>query len=723
MTSKLRSLKAAIAGLFKRKLESEIDQELQFHVDQLAEDNVRAGMSRDEARRQALVAIGGIEQTKEECRDAIGIRLLCDLAQDLHYGFRQLGRSRGFTAVVVATLALGIGANTAVFSALDAVLLSPLPFPDQDRLVFIYGFALTTANFEQWKQASHSYDRFAAVSIGPAQWIGEDEPARVATADVSVDFLPLLGVRPVAGRWFAPDDFLPDADASVIVSERFWRSKLGGSPNIAGQRVNLDGRSCAVIGVMPARTPLPFPDRDFWLPLRAGSRARGVYALARLRSGTDAESARSEALALSMNLAPPGRIPKGHTPIQVVPLLDMLVGDTRTVLLVLAVAVGFVYLIACANVANLMLARTTARNMEISIRRALGASRSRLFRQLSTEALLLAALGAGIGLAASKWFLDIMTLLLPYRVPRIEQAGVNLPVLVFAASLAFLAALAFGLVPTFQGGRSSLQATLRETSLGLTDTRRRRTLRGVLVVAEISIALVLLIGAGLLIETFLRLRPANPGFNPRDKLVLDVRLGSNRYPSASQKLAFVSSALDRLRALPGVLGVGAASDLPFSGSTWLADITIDGQKVAGTSVGTLVFCRVITPGFLRLLEIPLAAGREFNENDASHAPGVAVVNQAFVRRFFQTNERAVLDRRITVDVGDGRNVEFSLIGVAHDARMFGNSSAARPELYLPLAQAGSATLSPAGIHLHTGVHWIMPEPLPGDSHLFSRINT
>jgi putative ABC transport system permease protein len=690
MASKLKLL---IAGSLKRGFESELDQELRSHVDQLTEDNVREGMSEDEARRQALITMGGLEQTKEECRDALGARLLADFIGDVRYAFRQVRRSRGFACVVILTLALGIGANTAVFSVLDAVLLRPLPFPDQDRLLFIYGFALTTSNFEQWKHASHSYDRFAAVSIGRAQWIGADEPEQAATADVSVDFLPLLAVSPVLGRWFGMDDFRPDADTSTIVSEEFWRGRLGGRSDVVGQRVSLDGRSCVVIGVMPARMPLPFPDRDFWLPLRSGGRARGVYALARLKPGTDAGSARSESVALAINLAPPGSIPKGHAPIQVVPILEMLVGDVRAMLFVLAGAVGFVYLIACVNVANLMLARATARSKEVSIRLALGASRGRLFRQLSTEALLLATLGAGIGLAASKWCLTITSLLLPFRVPRIEQAGINLPVLAFTASLAVLAALAFGLVPALHTGRSSLQETLRETSQGITDTRRRRALRGVLVVAEVSIALVLLIGAGLLIMTFLRLRPSEPGFNPRDRIALNVQLPSSRFPDESKKLAFVFSAMDRLRALPGVRGVGAASDLPFSGNAWLADIMIDGQKIAGTSVGTLVFCRVITPGFLHLLEMPLTVGREFAENDDSRSAGVAVVNQTFVRRFLEGNEHTALGRRLAVDMGGGRSKEFSLVGIASDARIFGNSSRARPELYLPLSQAGSAMLS------------------------------
>jgi putative ABC transport system permease protein len=693
MLSRFRSLAATLTALFSRRIESELEQELQFHVEELTADNLRAGMEPQEARRQALIAIGGIEKTREDYRDALGTRLLHDLVRDLSLAFRQLRRAPGFTAVVVLSLALGIGANTTVFSVVEAVLLRPLPFPDQDRLVCLYGFALTTANVEQWGEASHDYERFAAVAPEVAVWTGGDEPQRLHTASVSKGFFSLLGLEPVVGRWFGPGDFRPDSEATVIVGEQFWRNWFGSTREIVGRKVVLDGTVRTVVGVMPARTPLPFAEPDFWLPQVSSARAHGTYAVARLKRGADVESARMEALTLAARLAPAGRVPKGRVPVQVLPLIDMLVGDARSMLLALAAAVAFVYLIVCTNVANLILARATTRSKEISIRLALGAGHLRLFRQLSTESLLLAALGTAGGLVASGWLLQAMKLLLPYAVPRIGQAHLDLPVFALAVSLAAVAALVFGVAPLVAPGSRSLHDTLTETTRAITDTRRRRALRGTLVVAEVSLALVLLVGAGLLIKTFLRLRPSDPGFNPRDKLVLQVTLPSNRYPDDSDKLQFVDAAMDRLRALPGVRAVGVASDLPFTGMAWPADIVIDGQKVAGTDVGRLALGRIITPGFLRLLETPLAAGRGFDARDGASGPGAAIVNQAFVRSFLEGDEDSALGRRMAVDTGGGTDKEFTIVGVARDARIFANSSSARPEFYLPLAQASSARLS------------------------------
>jgi putative ABC transport system permease protein len=680
-----------VTGFFQgRVLVRQLEDELQFHIEQEIQANLRRGLCPEEARRQALIALGGIEKTKEEFRDALGLRLLDDLIRDLQYGLRQLRRSPGFSVVAVLTLALGIGANAAIFSVIQAVLLRPLPFPEPDRLMILYGFTLDTSNFEEWRKQARSYGQFAALSPGAATLNGVEEPERLRTGEVSADFFPLLGIQPALGRFFISEDYRGGRPA-VVASDRFWRRKLGALESALGSTLILDQKGYILIGVAPPQVgPLPYPDIELWLPLVPG-RAHLTTALARLKSGVAVESAQAEAQTVAARFAEDGRTRLGRSLIRAMPLKDFLVGDTRMMLLVLAGAVGFVLLIACSNVANLLLIRTSVRAREIAMRTALGAGRGRLVRQLLTESLLLALAGSALGLLVGRWSRDLLVHLLPYRIPRIDEAVIDGGVLVFTLALAVAASLGLGLTPALQAVRCGMQEMLKEGARGVMGGRGARRVRSVLVVVQVSVALMLLIGAGLLTKTFLLLRPTHPGFEPANRLTLSMRLPSARYPNASDKARFADEAINRLSSVPGVQDAAVVSNLPLSGLVWVPDVQIDGRIVAGYGRDLVVHCRVVSQGFFRVMGIPLVSGRGFGPLDEDPArSGVAVVNEILARRLWPDSNP--LGRRLSLPSEEGGR-DLTVVGVARGTRIFVNSTAPRAELYLPFANAASSASS------------------------------
>lgn len=687
----LRTAVSRVTGFFQRRvLVRRLEDELQFHIEQEIQANVRRGLGPEEARRRALIALGGIEKTKEEFRDAVGLRLLDDLVRDFQYGLRQLRRSPGFSVVALLTLALGIGANAAIFSVIRAVLLMPLPFPEPDRLMILYGYTLDTSNFEQWRNQARSYEQFAALSPAAYTLSGVEEPERLRAGEVSTDFFPLLGINPALGRFFISEDY-KGGRLVAVASDGFWKRKLGAQQGAIGSTLILDQRDYILIGVAPPQVgPLPYPDIELWLPLVPG-RAHLTTALAHLKPGIAVESAQAESKTLAARFAEDGRTRLGRSLIRAMPLKDFLVGDTRMMLLVLAGAVGFVLLIACSNVANLLLIRTSARAREIAMRTALGAGRGRLLRQLLTESLVLALAGGAFGLLIGRWGRDLLVHLLPYRIPRIDEAVIDGGVLVFTLMLVIAASLGLGLAPALQAVRCGTQEMLREYTRGTMGGRGARRLRSVLVVVQVSVALVLLIGAGLLIKTFLLLRPTHPGFEPTNRLTLSMRLPSVRYPNASDRARFVDQAVNRLSSVTGVQGAAVVSNLPLSELVWVPDVRVDGQIVAGYGRDLVVHCRAVSQGYFGVMGIPFVKGRAFAPGDEDPArSGVAVVSTTLARRLWPDGDP--LGKRLSLP-SEGGGRDRTVVGVVRDARVFANSTAPRAELYLPFGSAPSSAFS------------------------------
>jgi putative ABC transport system permease protein len=686
MLASIRAFLWRISHLHRRtKSEAILDGELKFHLQMEIEQNLRQGMSPEEARRQAHIALGGLEQTREECREVLAVRLLRDLVQDLSYGLRQLRHAPGFAGVAAVTLALGIGANTAVFSVIQVVLLRPLPYRDASRIVVLEGQALNTGNFEKWRQSAHSYDGFAAMSIGIGLVSGTGEPIRIRTYEVSADFFPVLGVQPAQGRAFIDSDFQAGSQEVILISDRLRHEILGSDQNVLDSTISFEGRPHLVIGMIPRNCPLPASNIDAWLPMRGG-RAKGTAVLARLRPGIGFSAAQIEDQSLATRFASGKRVQTNEALIYSDPLLERLVGNVQPVLLILAGAIAFVLLIACANVANLCLSRMGTRRREIAVRRALGASRMRLIRQLLVESLLLAFIGAAGGLLVAHWSVTLFVSLSPYYIPRIDEAGMDVRVLAFTSCIAIFTTLIFGLIPALRYARLDVQSELKEGSQRISANAGDRRLRGALAVAEIAISLVLLVGAALLIKTFLVLRPSDPGFDPHGKLTMRVGLGSSPRMPRNQQVALARSALQKLAGISGIQGAAFVSDLPMTGNSWIPDIWAGQQQLAGR-YSVWVHCRASTEGFFRLMKRPIVRGRDFTALDDEHAPRVAIVCQVTARRFWPDSD--AVGRRITIDLGGGEKAETTIVGVVAEARVSTDPIGTDPEIYLPLAQAGS----------------------------------
>ena len=610
------------------------------------------------------------------------------LIQDLRYAARSLLKRPGFTAVAVLTLALGIGANTAIFSAVEAVLLRPLPYPDADQLVLLRGQALSTGTFREWQREASSYDRFAAVSTGQEQFTGGPVPQRISSLIVSEEIGPELGLRPELGRLFGPDDFRAGAGVVAVVSDRFWRENLGAARDAVGRPLALGDRVYTLVGVLPADVgPLPSLQAAVWLPLSPGARSQGTGIVARLKRGVALRAARAEAAMIAHRLSASSRVQGSEPSVQVESLRDSIAGPWRRTLLVLAGAVALVLLIGCVNVANLLLARSAERRREFALRSALGASRGRIVLQLFVESLLLAAAGAICGLALAWWALRAGLALLPYAVPRIGEAGIDGPALAFTLALSLVAAVGFGLAPALGSSKADLGEALKEGSRGLMAGRRQRRLRSALVVAEVALALVMLVGAGLLIRTYLILNPSDAGFDARNKLVVRVALPGGHVADPSRLADELDGLVTRVSAVPGVRAVAAVTDLPFTGNALVPDVWIGDRQVAGRALASWVLGRGATPNYLSVMGMSLVSGRAFGASDGAAAPRVVVVNQSMARHYWPGANP--VGQRLGLAEG-GERVDAAVIGMVNDERVSGEESGSVPELYVPLSQFPSA---------------------------------
>jgi predicted permease len=703
------------------RLDRELSEEIQFHLERLIEEHEAQGMSPAAARHAARRALGGVEQIKQECRDARGVRLLENLVQDTRYGLRMLARNAGATAVAVLTLALGIGANSAIFSVLHGVLLEPLPYPRPERIVSIWQAAPAGGDLRLGlSEAQLVRLRNAAAGGGTLQEIGGyvlhgailsggAEPERIATASATAGTCEALGVAPRLGRCFAWSDGLPGAEPVTILSHGLWQRRFGGDPRIAGSRIQVDGRALTVVGVLPAGFALPeeladAPAVQLWRP-RAIDPAKmnwGSYYLrpvARLRPGASARRALAEIGAAFARLRQENPAAAIHDPgysFRVVGLHADLMGDARAVLWVLVGAVAVVLLIACANVASLLLAQAAARQQEIAVRAALGAGPGRLVRQLLTESLLIALAGGAAGVALAAWSLGLIARLGVSGVPRLHQVGLNLPVLLFTVAVSALAALLFGLVPAAQVAEPDLNRPLREAGRGLSASGNRNRLHRVLVVAEVAMAVVLVVSAGLLLRSFRGLLRIDPGFVSGNLLTAQVNLPRERYRDNARTTLFYDQLVGRLRALPGVSAAAAASLPPMGGVAGDTTFEIAGRPAAGAQAAgdgagaePHLYHWLVTPGYFQTAGIAIVRGRPIRASDGAGAARVAVASETLARQYWPREDAVGKRLRLFLDERR-RGPWLEIVGIARDVAFRQLNEAAQPELYLPEAQGAAA---------------------------------
>ncbi|MGH9846378.1 MAG: ABC transporter permease, partial [Blastocatellia bacterium] len=620
------------------------------------------------------------------------------------YGARMLLKNPGFTLIAVVTLALGIGANTAIFSVVNGVLLRPLAYHEPGQIMTLLQEGqrpVSPANFLDLRSGSQSFAQMAAAEAWSGALTGGDRPEMIGGLRMGEGLFALLGVPPLLGRTLQAEDYQPGKDHVLVLGHKLWQRAFGGDPNIVGRQIRLSGESYTVVGVMPPQFQFPpfwATRAEMWRPLDLSNRAtsrRGssLRVFARLKPGVTLQQAQSEVEAMNKRLAL--AYPEANTGLNLLvnPLNEKVVGNVRLALMVLSGAVGFVLLIACANVACLLLARAAARQKETAVRVALGASRWRIIRQLLTESLLLSLGGAAVGILLAVWGVDWLTTLLAgnsssfsVRLPRLGEIRIDAMALGFTLAVSFVTSLLFGLAPALAASKPDVHQTLKESGRGTAGGRRR--LRETLVVAELALALVTLIGAGLLMSSFLKLQAVDPGFNPRNLLTMTVSLaGASQYVGPTRE-AFYRQLEDRLRALPGVESASAINHLPLAGDTWGTPMTIEGRPLPPPGQEISVTFRVSRPGYFRTMGIPLRGGRDFTERDTFDAPGVIIINETLARRHWPSED--ALGKRVTLD--DPRDNTrapqwLTVVGVAKDVKQMSWTDAPSNEIYLSFQQS------------------------------------
>ena len=620
------------------------------------------------------------------------------LLKDLRYAIRMLIRKPGFTAVSVLTLALGIGANTAIFSVVNGVLLRPLPFQDPDRIATFWQSNplsgvqredVSPANFLDWREQNESCTEMAAALPSGFSLTGGEEPEAFRGWRVTTGFFEILGVNALYGRTFLRDEYQAGNETVVVIGHGLWQRRFGADPNLVGQKLLLNGRPHVVVGVMPPGFEFG-SEREMWSPwveVASDKQIRGsayIKVIGRLKPGVTIQQAQAEMNGIAAALAQAYPQTNSEVGVAVVPLPEQLVGHVRPALLMLLCAVGLMLLIACANVANLLLARASTRRREFAIRAALGARRYRLIAQLLTESVLLAALGGIGGVLLASWGVDAIIALSPHNLPRLDQIRIDAHVLIFAFGVSALTALIFGLAPALQFSRTDLQEFLKEGGrTGSTGFARNR-LRNVLVVSEVALALMLLVGAGLLVRSFVRLLQVDPGFTAANALTLEVHVwGRARTPE--QRAAFFEQSLDRIAALPGVEAAGAVSALPFHTSQIeiKSELVIEGRPQPLPGQEPIAFATVATYDYFRAMGIPLLRGRYFTRFDNKDAAPVVLIGETMAHRFWPDEDP--IGKKINVRFL-GQQTTREIIGVIGDVRHTGLDSDPRPELFLPHLQ-------------------------------------
>jgi putative ABC transport system permease protein len=713
--------------------EAEIVEELTQHLEDHYEELIAGGADEDEAYRRALRELDEreflaqglcrVERRPQSQHAALGapgrVNVLTDFLHDLRYAARMLAKNPGFTAVAVIALAVGVGANSVIFSAVNTILLRPLPYKDPDRLVMVFedagalGYPRDTpapANFIDWRDQNKVFDGMAALADVSVNLTGAGEPERLDGKRVSASLFPTLGVEPQLGRWFTPEEDQPGANRVVMLSHRLWQRRFGSDPAIVGKTIMLNGAGFSVVGVMPESFQFPEREDQFWIPIAFSQNEaarRGAHYLqvvARLKPGVSLAQAQAEMSAIAARLQQ--QYPDQNTGLgaAVVPLHEQMVGNMRTVLLVLLGAVGFVLLIACANVANLLLARAAARQKEIATRIALGASRLRLVRQFLTESVLLAVLGGGVGLLLSVWGVRVLKAFIPDNISQAKEITVDARVLVFTLLVSLLTGLVFGIAPALQATNFNLNETLKEGGRGPALGGRGNRIRRTLVVAEVAVSLVLLIGAGLLVNSFLRLRNVDPGFRTDHVLTMSVTLPPLKYPDHARREAFYTELIDRVEALPGVKSAAVASQIPLIKQGDSVGVVFEGRPLPEPGKENIVATRVVSPLYFETMGIRLLRGRVFNNQDRIGSPVVAVISDSMARRYWPGEDP--VGKRLCPGRPKTPEDWVTVVGVVNDVLQYGLDADQKPQMYLSYQQ--SDYFSPRRLVVSTSVE---PESL------------
>lgn len=626
-----------------------------------------------------------------------------NILQDIRFAVRMLLKRPGFTVIVSLTLALGIGANTTIFSAIDAVLLNPLPYKDPERLMVVWETnkqlgpekwdrnEVAIGNFRDWRSRNQVFDQLGSLFYTDMHLTGIGEPERIKSCVVTTNFFQVLGVQPMLGRTFLPEEETPGHPFAVILSHDLWQRRFGSDRDLINKNLTLNGHQVTVVGVMPPGFELQFPAStrvEMWVPMAIGEgdldrSMNFLYVLARLKQGVSEEQAQSEMSLIAGQLQQQYPETNAGRGVRVVPLHKQVVGKVESYLYMLFAAVGFVLLIACANVAGLLLARVTARHREVAIRLALGASRWRLMRQLLTESLILSLLGGLLGLLVAYGGIKLLLVLTPSEVPRLHEIGLHLPVFLWTLTISIVTGLLFGLAPAVQASRPDLNKALKDSSGRNHGSSQGSGLRNLLVVSEVTVALLLLVGAGLMTKSFVRLQQVNPGFEATNVVSMYIALPTQKY-RRQQVNTFYDQLLERVRNLPRVKSAAGIDPLPLSNTDVTTNFVVEGAPVVNLADRPDAGRRIITPGYFQTMGIPILKGRSFTEQDRENTPNVIVVNEALASRYWP-NEDAI-GKRLSFEDDPGKPLWREIVGVAGNVKHKALEIDVMPEVYFPYQQ-------------------------------------
>jgi predicted permease len=703
----LSDLRYRLRALFGREgMETELDDELRFHFEREVEKYRRAGMSEDEARRRARMAFGGHEQMKEDCREARGTSWLEQAVQDVRYALRQLGASPTFAVTMILTLALSIGANSAIFSVVESVLIRPLAYPRADRIVRLFlsepiypRFPLNPFDFRDFRERSKSFSSMAGFTRYDMQLSGNSaRPEMLNGFAITSGFFRTLGINPELGQEFSQSNEVPNSARQVIISDRLWRTRFAADPKIVGQKITLNAMPLTVVAVMPAGMehpgneyhPIAYGrDVDVWCtflfegdPSQRGSHY--LEGIGRLKDGVTVGAARAEMNAIMTEMGREHPTNDSGWQVLAVPLNEEVIGASRQMLLVLLGAVGMVLLIACANAANLLLARAASRKRELAVRLALGAPRGRLVRQLLTESLVIGLAGGALGLALAVGGVQGIVSLLPRDFPRVHDIHVNAAVFGFTFLISAATGILFGLFPALQASRTDPRAGLHEGGRTATGGRHQQRMRSALVVSEVTLACVLLIGAGLMLRSLLNQLHLNPGFREDHVLTATLSLPGSEYKGGAPAAQFFEQLVGDLRTMPGVEAAGAGSDLPWTGWDENGGFDIEGKQPPPNEFFHARY-HAATPDYFRALGTPLVRGRFFTEADKDGAPAVVIINEALAKKYWPQED--ALGKRITFEDHPKEKDWLTVVGVVGDVKDKPSSAGAEPGYWRPHAQA------------------------------------
>ena len=695
---------------FRPNLDADVSEEFRFHLEAEIDELVAGGMTPEAARAEALRRFGDVSHFKDRCRRSDerrsarerGRELLDELRQDVRYTFRSLLRQPAFALIAIVTLGLGIGANTAIFSVLNGVLFSPLPYREPQRLVLLWEtlkdlpqIVVSYPDYLDWRQRAKSFEDIAIHSVGESYTLtGSGEPENLRGALASGHLFSLLGVGPALGRLFSPADDDKASAPVVVLSDGFWRRRYGADPGVIGKTLLLDGAPYTIVGVLPATWQLGGRP-DLWLPvgLFAASprfvRANhpGLLGIGRLKPGVTLEQMRLDLAEVSRQIRAENPVDAAGIGADGLPLHDIATRQIRPVLLLLALAVGLVLLLACANVANLLLGRAATRQREFALRTAIGAGRGRLVRQLLTESVLLALTGGVLGLALAWSGVRLLLSLRPTNLPRLNEIQIDGTTLLFALGVSLLTGILFGVFPALQSSSSEPLAALRESGRGSTGGVARLRLRAGLTVAEVALALMLLVGAGLLLRSFVKLAGVDTGVNPHGITAGRVQLSERSYSGEARQLAFFEELVGRVRALPGISGAALSSDLPTSAS-WQLGVTFEGLPPVASGDRPLFNGVVVTPEYFATVGLKLIAGRALLAADGAGQPPVVLVSEAVAKRFY--GKESPVGRRLKHGGAEAKGPWVTIVGVVGDVKNDGITTLVpRGTIYYPFAQSVS----------------------------------